>query len=348
MNIFDYLSNINNLNKLSEKNRRKIEFSFAQRTYFTRLLDDIITMIEYENIPEGLDTTFLELYRYTYGVCGVSRRDNGDIVAFIGSHAHEVGYYGLGRSFVGADMAGNDYDFIINQGGVICKNNRLMTSDFDDLDITSGLLVESLKSIRACFINSRFSNIVGAKNSKIQAAIDKALKDVEDGAPRTFTMNLESIDEDFKTKDFEKIDLTDARMSDKLQYLFKAVDDIERQFYRHYGISLATTSKMAQQSREELNNTNALAMIYAIERLNCAREFCDDLNHLYDTNLTCHFSTIWELEYQKYRTEIENMKKGGDSNGFMAYDDNERAANNIGLDELSEKEQSKSDTGKLE
>ena len=180
--------------------------------------------------------------------------------------------------------------------------------------LSTGLSVEAYKSIRACFKLSRYSKIVSTKDGKTQEAIKQAMNDSEEGIPTAYVNNIgnELADEYNNSNDVNCIDLTDVRNSDKLQYLFKALDDIERQFYRHYGISLANTSKMAQQSREELTNTNALAMIYALERLNCAKEFCEDFNKLYGENLKCHFSEVCELEYQKYKREIEDLKKGED------------------------------------
>lgn len=310
-NIWECIPALGNIKK---RDIPYIESISIQSTYIQRLFNDIIGMIQYEDMPDGFDPFFHELYRYTYGVCGVTKRDDGQIISFIGGHSGEVGPYGLGKRFIGTTPDSYDYDFVINEGGVICKNNRFMSPDLDDIYLTAEVNTELYKSIRACIRYARATKTISTANNKVKKAIDAALTANEAGAPTTFVSEIDPIDREFSNADFTVLDLTDVNISDKLQYLFKAIDDNERQFYRHYGISLATTSKMAQQSREELTNTNALAMIYALERLNCAKEFCDDLNKLYGTNMTCHFSEIWELEYQKYISEIKNMKDGGQNN----------------------------------
>lgn len=308
--------------KVRKKDAAIIENILTESTLWQRYANSIIGMIQYEDIPDGLDPTFLEIYRYCFGVCGVTKSDKHGIVAFVGGHSQDVDSYGLGTHFVGATPANETFDIVINETGVICKNNKLMTPDFDDVRLSTCLTLEAYKSIKACLKLSRYNKIVSTKDNKTQKALKEAMDNSEIGIPCSYVNNIgnELADEYNNSDDVKCIDLTDVRNSDKIQYLFKAIDDIERQFYRHYGISLANTSKMAQQSREELTNTNALAMIYALERLNCAKEFCDDLNRLYGTNMSCHFSEVWELEYQKYKREIEDLKKGDDENENTASD----------------------------
>lgn len=302
--------------KIRKKDINRLDNLMTQSTVFQRFFNDIIGMIEYEDVPDGINTTFLELYRYCFGLCGVTKSDKGRYVAYVASHAEDIDAYGLGTHLIGATPDGQSFDRVINKDCVLCKNNKLMTPDFDDIMLSTGLSVEAYKSIRACFKLSRYSKVISTKDGKTQEAIKQAMNDSEEGIPTSYVNNIgnELADEYNNSNDVNCIDLTDVRNSDKLQYLFKSLDDIERQFYRHYGISLANTSKMAQQSREELTNTNALAMIYALERLKCAKEFCEDFNKLYDTNMSCHFSEVWELEYQKYKREIEDLKKGEDAN----------------------------------
>lgn len=329
------------LDRLRAKDLIQLENLMSYATFSQRYLNDILGMIVYDNIPDGFDPTFHELFRYSNGVCGVTRRDDGKIISFVGGHSDDVSPYGLGTHYIGTSMDGYTYDFIIGETGVICKNNKMMTPDIDDITMSAFINNELFKSIKSCIKNSRYTKIISAKDDKIKTAINTALKDSEDGQPRAFVHNISDFESEFKNADYNVLDLCDVKMSDKIQYLFKAIDDNDRQFYRHYGISLATTSKMAQQSREELNNTNALAMIYAIERLNCARDFCDDLNTLYGTNLSCHFGEVWELEYQKYINEIENMKKGGINNVV----DDEETVDDGGLSEDTESATNAIDTG---
>lgn len=325
--------------KIRKKDINRLDNLMTQSTVFQRFLNDIIGMIEYEDVADGLNMTFLELYRYNFGLCGVTESDKGDYVAYVASHSEDIDAYGLGTHLIGATPDGQSFDRVINKDCVLCKNNKLMTPDFDDIMLSTALSLEAYKSIRSCFKLSRYSKVISTKDNKTQAAIKQAMDDSEEGIPTAYVNNIgnELADEYNNTNDVNCIDLTDVRNSDKLQYLFKSLDDIERQFYRHYGISLANTSKMAQQSREELTNTNALAMIYALERLKCAKEFCDDFNKLYGTNMSCHFSEVWELEYQKYKREIEDLKKGDNDNEDTASD---RIDNN----DISESTEDSTDT----
>lgn len=299
-NLLDKLYN----DKLREKNKAQLNKFAVNNIYRHQLLNSIIGMIEYDNVPDGLEMKFVELYKILHGICGITKDSKGNFTAFIGGHSNQVNNYGLGTHFIGADAV-ESYDFEINKNGVVAWNNKLGVSDIENINMISDTLTELKTSLDYNIMYARYNPLISVKDAKTKTALDTALKNTRDGVPTTFLSNLSMALDEFGVKDIELINICDVKNSDKLQYLYKAFDDTFRHFYNVYGISLSTTSKMAQQNDSEINQTNALAMLYPLERLKCANIMCDELNQIYGTNMTAHFSEVWQVEYDKYKKSMQ-------------------------------------------
>ena len=299
-NLLDKLYN----DKLKEKDKAQLNKFAVNNIYRHQLLNSIIGMIEYDNVPDGLEMKFVELYKILHGICGITKDSRGNFTAFIGGHSNQVNNYGLGTHFVGADSV-DSYDFEINKNGVVAWNNKLGISDIEHINMISDSLTELKTSLDYNIMYARYNPLISVKDAKTKAALDTALKNTRDGVPTTFLSNLSMALDEFGVKDIELINICDVKNSDKLQYLYKAFDDTFRHFYNVYGISLSTTAKMAQQNDSEINQTNALAMLYPLERLKCANDMCKELNRIYGTNISAHFSEVWQVEYDKYKKSMQ-------------------------------------------
>ena len=299
-NLLDKLYN----DKLREKDKAQLNKFAVNNIYRHQLLNSIIGMIEYDNVPDGLEMKFVELYKILHGICGITKDSRGNFTAYIGAHSNQVNNYGLGTHFVGADAV-ESYDFEINKNGVVAWNNKLGISDIEHINMISDSLTELKTSLDYNIMYARYNPLISVKDAKTKTALDTALKNTRDGVPTTFLSNLSMALDEFGVKDIELINICDVKNSDKLQYLYKAFDDTFRHFYNVYGISLSTTSKMAQQNDSEINQTNALAMLYPLERLKCANTMCEELNQIYGTNISAHFSEVWQVEYDKYKKSMQ-------------------------------------------
>ena len=299
-NLLDKLYN----DKLREKDKAQLNKFAVNNIYRHQLINSIIGMIEYDNVPDGLEMKFVELYKILHGICGITKDSRGNFTAFIGGHSNQVNNYGLGTHFVGADSV-ESYDFEINKNGVVAWNNKLGISDIEHINMISDSLTELKTSLDYNIMYARYNPLISVKDAKTKTALDTALKNTRDGVPTTFLSNLSMALDEFGVKDIELINICDVKNSDKLQYLYKAFDDTFRHFYNVYGISLSTSSKMAQQNDSEINQTNALAMLYPLERLKCANTMCEELNSIYGTNISAHFSEVWQVEYDKYKKSMQ-------------------------------------------
>ena len=295
--------------------------------YMQIFLNDLISMLEYENIPYGLETDYLELMKIQDGVCGVIKLEDGDIVPFRGGFSDKLDHYGRGTHFVGACLDGTDIDAVINEECVIAKNNILMSSDIPNLYRLAKMLVETDISMNFNLFYSRYAPLLRAFSESESEKIKKALADIEVGVPVTIV--FDDIDQILEGSNVERvINYTDVKNSDKLQYLSKFHDDILRRFYTYYGHAMSGTEKMAQQSVDEIGRNDTVSMIYPLIRLKKAEEFCESLNKLYGTSMSVDFSQAWNVKQAQIERE-EDLDNESIKGSKPSNDDSDSEAENL-------------------
>lgn len=302
--IYDYLDG-----KMSARKEAEFNEELTKRKYAVQLLNDLVSMIEYENVPEGLDTNFLEMFRLVNGQCAVFRKNEKELVAIPGSFSGEPNEYGIGSRYVGSALGGNfSVDGEIGKDCVVFKNNHLYSSDMLNVLEYADLFTQVKISKRLNVIYSRYLPIFGVADTKTKAALEEVVKQIGIGVPQVAILkDLESIIEG--SKSFERLDITDVRNNDMLQYIDKFEDDLLRGFYSYYGHAMNGTTKLAQQSVAEVTNNDSVSAIYPLNRLKCAEEGCKALNKLFGTNMTCHFSKAWEVRQNDLTQDIEEVEK---------------------------------------
>mgnify|MGYP003337470198 CR=1 FL=1 len=132
--------------KLRDKDKAQLNKYAVNVIYRSQLLNSILGMIEYDNVPDGLEMKFVELYKILWGMCGITKDTKGEFTAFIGGHSDQVSHYGLGTRFVGADPI-DSYDFEIGVDGVVAWNNKLGISDIEHINMISDTLTELKTSL---------------------------------------------------------------------------------------------------------------------------------------------------------------------------------------------------------
>ena len=318
-NIYDYIDVKMNARKEAEFNEQ-----LFQRKYVVQLLNDLVSMIEYENVPEGLDTYFLEMFKLVNGQCAVIR-DNDKYIAIPGSFSGEPDAYGIGTRYVGNSLGGgHSFNGEIGKDCIVFKNNHLYSADILNVMEYADLFTQVKISKRLNVIYSRYLPIFGVADTKTKRSLEEVIKQIGIGVPQVAILkDLESIIEG--SKSFERLDITDVRNNDMLQYIDKFEDDLLRGFYSYYGHAMNGTTKLAQQSVAEVTNNDSVSAIYPLNRLKCAEESCRRMNELFGTNMTCHFSKAWEVRQNDLTQDIEEAEEeeGGEENDIEGISENE-------------------------
>ena len=71
--------------------------------------------------------------------------------------------------------------------------------------------------------------------------------------------------------------------------------DLQRWLFTKYGLALTTVGKLAQQTTDEINDTDIVAHVYIDEMLKQRQDAYAVINKLFDTNYTVDFSECWKI-----------------------------------------------------
>lgn len=311
--------------------------NFLYKKNFLRLGEKRICMFEYKNLPKEIKnrSQFIELYLMHGGVCGFGKWKSAnpavnDTYGFcIGNPSGEPDPYNIGTDFVGAanqsEMYGDlsDAPTIGNKLGddvILCYNNSFMCPDYEILWFAE-LLTEIDISIRVLVLNARACKVSKVSSSIEQAKLQECFNSTEDGKPHVY----------FSDNSVEKLltgeeelnnvmDLTDATLSDKIQYLVKLKDDVERWFHTDYGHAMDTSGKLAQQSVEEINKSAGIAYITPNDMLNCRKNFVSEINEKFGLNIEVDFSESWKVEHDEVLGTNDDGSKESEEDGESGTD----------------------------
>lgn len=313
------MSNGNTLySRLKEKQQKYIK----DLNFYDVLLQTILPMIEYKNFPVSVNTKFLERYRITEGAVALFRYEKStddvmtnDIVCGSVSFGGLPYPNGLGRIAIVTTDNGfvNRFEnWLDNPDVAIIFLNSNYSPDLN-VGIFADLLAELITSIKCNILNSRYTNIPVVEDNKQKSAVDNALSDIRNGKATSILLNTgvskelcELLGSDGK-KDFPTLNLTNVKDSDKIQYLCKAYDDVFRWFYSLYGMNTAGSSKLAQQTREEIMTDNISSLIIPEDMLKCAREGIEMFNKKFGTTASADFSMLWKRREEEKQTNEETQ-----------------------------------------
>ena len=90
------------------------------------------------------------------------------------------------------------------------------------------------------------------------------------------------------------VPLTDPRDVETIQYLSKLHDDLVRRIATLHGHKMNTTGKMAQMTRDELNESETFSHIYVCQQMEMRKRFVDDCNRILETNIEVDYGCAWK------------------------------------------------------
>ena len=257
---------------------------------------------EIEKLPTGI----IEQYLNTYGVCGVCEDDSGKIVIGI-ADLMSTSYYNYQKGDnVNITMIGSDRVFN-KKVGIDCElifNNSTRTPTIDVMTFSS-LLTEIDVSLDKIIKMTRYIKVPIVNNEKEKTQIEEIFSAIERGDLKAVTSMRNDIEKlmsaytDSSDNDIKTIELTDVEKSNNIQYLTLLRNSLKEFFYTKYGHSIRNTAKVAQQSKDEVNDLSVTSLILPFNMLNNRKQGWERVNALFGTNYTCEFSDLINIELMK-------------------------------------------------
>lgn len=291
--------------------KEKQQKAYRLQSYDDILLATLCSMFTYNGMAKTVNKHFIEQYRLMEGACAIWK-NNGKFICSRVDFGGTPDENGIGTIAICATRNGvvKQFDnWKENKDVAIIFNNSIYSPDLS-IGITSDMLMETDISMKANLLHARLHPIPVAKNDKEEKAIRKAEDDIKDGKLTTVLSDdlLADIGES-KDVAIPTINLTEVKDSDKIQYLAKFRDDLMRWFYSLNGMNSQGSSKMAQQTVDEVNQDSCSSMIIPHDRYRCAIEGVDMCNEKFGDDpdwieASVDFSECWQNRLADFTQEF--------------------------------------------
>ena len=304
------------------------------------LLEALASMFVRDGLPEDLDgKKRIEEWLLIHGAVAYVKPGKGDAPHPSGSYKrseYRVGWATFGGDpypdGIGSICYCNGYDGYVegfndwrhNDNIVVAFNNKTFTPDFN-IVYTAEFLTEYDISLRNQIIYSRLFPIPTADDDKTAATLQEMLDDMHTGRIKVITSKnvFKQLcpEQAGDGNGIEVVQLSDPKASDHIQYLDHGKDDVLRWFWRQYGMDIQASSKMAQQTVDEVKAGSEQSMIIPHERYHCRQEEAAELKRVFGWDVTIEFTEPWQNAFAKCEREEAAQDGTNEQMGDAAGDD---------------------------
>lgn len=304
---------------MKKKYKELCENITRKKSNFNDLLLVLMSMFEYKGLPKEWrfksDIERILIYNGRIGYNIIKDKK----VYFPMSWVGDISFDGRGSQYTGIPLGGSvTMENIDSDSGAWGYNNSLGYSDIE-LYRYSEMLSQIDLSMDRNVKFSRLNPILGAKNDTVKNKLEELNDSIMNGDKIQTIVNDNLLRDDLENKLLEIFNITDVKDSEKLQYLSRFYEDIERRFYTMYGIPIQMTNKLAQTNSDELHSHDLQSKIIPLDRLKNRKEMCERMSDFFETEITVDFSDPWKWileESEVIKNDIiERMDKSNDTIG---------------------------------
>jgi hypothetical protein len=308
--------------------RQKEQNFFTRREYANAMVEKALTLFTYEGLPDSIPAWFIELTLLRFGIVGFGRlngaegvnlseltedvqmliKDFGNyqkapmlvhddnIYAFVGGYTGAVtAYPGICKDFVGACPIGS-FSGEVNKDIVVGWNNSTRTPDAIAISRYAELLTQTDISIMSNIFFSRNIPLPIATTDTEKKAYQDAIDKLKTGEP---SIPLSSTLKDLfgESGQLQTLDITRPDTVKNLQDLSLFHDEVVKRIAIEANIDIASRDKKAQITTKELDAFSQYGLITFVDKLECRRKMCEDLNTVFGLNVTVEPNKdIYELD----------------------------------------------------
>ena len=319
--------------------KEKRQKAYRIESYDEVFTNTLISMFTYrgDNVPDEIleYQSFIDIYSMLDGACAIWKLTS-DRCPNAQGDAMEGKWIITPVDFAGSpDAYGFGADALCTvKSGVVCKfenwrknpdvaiifNNSNYSPDMN-IGRFSDMLAELEVSMKLNVLFARMYPMPVASSAKIQKAVEAAIENMRNGKIATI------LDDDTLSKyvadtttaaantGIQTVNLTEVEKSQYIQYLAKFRDDLMRWFYSLYGMNSQGSSKMAQQTVDEVNQDNNASMILPHDMLRMRMKSLENqVNKKFGWDMEVSFSECWQSRLSnmddEFKTTDEQLEEG--------------------------------------
>lgn len=279
----------------------KMEKNYQLFSFYNTIELLALSKFNYKNLPDGIFNELIErpFLRSGYGAMQtITDSCDGKMKMFSGIPIINgiTMNYNIPRYAQLTTPCGETPTLIVGEEIPLGYNNYNHTPEFDIMKYAK-LFSEIDTSLDIAIKNTRMTKVFVVGDSKKAEAINNIMNDIYNGKPKAVTLNTtfeEMLDTGGDGKRTPDIQLTDPRDVETLQYLSKLHDDLVRRLATLHGHKMNTTGKMAQMTRDELNESETFSHIYVCQQMEMRKRYVEDCNRILGTNIEVDYGCAWQ------------------------------------------------------
>ena len=292
----------------------EIEQAVNKNSYMSIIMSMVSNIIVPINLPEELE------YDFDYFLIETLLRNSGFIVRgddgkFHYAHGNLIepwDDFGFGKRYIAFNHMGKEWRGTINEDGCIVRpfSSRRPINQFTK---TANHLAELETSEHFLVKWARVAPFLLANDNKQKEALLDVVKSVMNGnmTPIVSDNLLHKLVDDTNTPPVVTVDVMQPERIRDLQYLNEHREHIIKEMVELFGIPYQISTKMAQQSKDEINSGNGACYIIPMDILKNFRKFARQLNKAFDLNVDFKLNVLILNELEKYfNQESENNETG--------------------------------------
>lgn len=302
-----------------------------ENDYFTWLLSADEMMFEWSGLPDDIDQYRIEDFLNITTGFVYKDVDGKPMVAPYTPRCGELDMYGYGKEISAITLNGIPLTGTVGKDIAVCYNNTARGAQWD-LVTDADIFADIDRSTKTNVLFARVAPILQYSSDGQRKALQEILKKVVDGELDTI-MSDNVFDALGESKDggIQKIEITEPEKAQYIQYLSRLFDVRMQRHFARRGLTIKTSDKQAQISKDEIHGFDAVSWFYPLSKLKARKEGAEMINRIFGTNISVEFSYLWKQEYEAYkiRNKVEDAEKerGIQNAAEMAETGNDSAGN---------------------
>ena len=281
--------------------------------YYKMLLNRVINMFTWENLPDTIDEQVMNFWLFVTGRV-VFTKFNGKLYALNGNYGGYPNEYYLPTEFIVANPILGSKNVKLDVDGVAMFNSdtdkypaQTMTGGlYPILTLTANMLADCVVTISSALKNGRVQTAFVCKDDTVKTAGEKVLKQLYNGNPAVM------IDDTILNC------ITPIKMSDNtsvatiLQQTVETYQFWLANFYNSIGVNANFNMKRERLNTAEVNINDSALFVNVVNMLNNRQQAVEKINKMFGTEISVRISDEWKDLVQ---TE-EEMPKGESEENF--------------------------------
>ena len=277
-----------------------LDKSRATIKYRNYILNKLIQMFEYENLPESIPHEIFDQFLFENGNLWWEYV-KGEHYVFTGGKGGVPDVYNRPTTYTFANPALSlSKTSTIGVDGVMIKNDTYQEGLLPLIDKFAMLLTEVTISMRSNIINSRDINAISAGDDRSYKGASEYLRLIQNGETGVIAES-QLLDGVRRHPTSENTHMNQLRE----QYQF-----LESKLYVELGINSQHNMKRQYISDEENLAGEDLLLPLIDNMLMCREEGLKEVNEMYDLNVQVKLRGTWELKFEELTTAIERAEEG--------------------------------------